>query len=333
MTRIVDIELRIPERRGETRPLPAPTRAVPIEVEPDANLGALIDATLRQCHAHILANRDAARSVDDPEGIHQLRVAVRRSRSALRLFRGTLSKRATRPLQSELRWLGDALGPARDWDVFCVETLAEIREALQDAPGLRRLGWEAELLRLHAHQRARDALDSDRFSYLLMHLDRTVRGGEWRDQLDRRARRRLSKSGRKRSARLLDASFAEVRMLERPIGQLSTAQLHALRIRTKRLRYAVEFLSPVHPRRASRRFARRLRVLQSELGRMNDGRVADALVDDLLDRVEALDTDTRDRLARAGGLVCGWVHRRSSVERRDIERAWVDVAGAAPFWH
>jgi len=334
VSRIVDIELTVPRRPDETGPLPAPSKPPPIVVSPEGRLGELIEAALQQCQGHLLANRRAARSIDDPEGVHQLRVSVRRARSALALFGGSLARKPARQLRGELRWLGGALGPARDWDVFCRQTLAEVRGELPDAPGLRRLCWEAELQRLTAHRAAVRALDSDRFAYLVLRLDRYVRGGEWAEDLGRKAKRRLQRPARKAAARLLDDLFADVRVVDRPVSQLESDQLHALRIRGKRLRYGIEFLAPVHPGKASRRFATRLKVLQDVLGRMNDGRVADTLLDSLLGRLEDEDLEaaTREHVARAAGLVSGWSHRRWVHERREVEQAWLAVAGSAAFW-
>jgi len=307
----------------------APQKAEPIRVEPDARLGELIDAALEGCLSHLLANRQAARSIEDPEGVHQLRVAVRRSRSALGLFRASLAREPTRVLRRELRWLGRALSPARDQDVFCVETLPGVRAALPEAPGLARLCWEAELRRLAAHDIAREALDAERLEYLVLRFDRYVRGGEWRLDLAPKKTRRLARPARRAAARLLDERFGEVRLLERPFSQLSADELHALRIRVKRLRYATDFLAPLYSGRAVRRFAKRLRVLQDSLGRINDGRVADALVDDLLAHVEPA---TRARIERAAGVVSGWSHAHAVRERATVEKTWRRVAGATPWW-
>jgi CHAD domain-containing protein len=74
---------------------------------------------------------------------------------------------------------------------------------------------------------------------------------------------------------------------------------------------------------------KRLRELQDVLGRLNDGRVADALVDDLLAHVEP---STQRELARAAGLVSGWAHRRALADREQIERRWRRVAKLAPYW-
>jgi len=327
-SRTVEFETAGPEPPG-VEPRSEPQRPAPIEIDPDASLGELVDVALRSCLEHLLANRAAARSMDDPEGVHQLRVAVRRTRSALGLFRKVLADERPARLRDELRWLGRALSPARDWDVFCLETLAGVRADCPEEPALRPFCWEAGLRRVEAHGIARTALDDARFADLVVALDRFVRGGAWRLDVPATASRRLDRSARKTAARLLDLRFGEVRLLDRPFPQLSPAELHALRIRVKRLRYATEFLAPLRPGRPARRFTRRLRELQDALGRINDGRVADELVEALLGRLEP---DVRVRLERAAGIVSGWSHARAGLERRGIEKKWRRVAGATPFW-
>ena len=74
--------------------------------------------------SHLLVNRAAALA-GDAEGIHQTRIAIRRLRSALRLFEPRLEPHAVSLFQDELQRLGRAIGDARDWDVFCVEMLPE----------------------------------------------------------------------------------------------------------------------------------------------------------------------------------------------------------------
>src|SRR5262249_6038985 len=83
-------------------------------------LRAIIEATL----GHLLANQPAALA-GDPEGAHQVRVAVRRIRSALRLFSPHLEPHAKGLFEEELRRAGQTIGEARDWDVFCDEIIAK----------------------------------------------------------------------------------------------------------------------------------------------------------------------------------------------------------------
>ena len=98
-----------------------------------------IQAILRSCLQHWCANEAAALDGSDPEGVHQMRVALRRLRSAFSVF-GRLIDPAQRAwLSDEAKTIVNGLGPARDWDVFLAELLAPVRAARQDDAGLS--GW------------------------------------------------------------------------------------------------------------------------------------------------------------------------------------------------
>ena len=81
---------------------------------------------------HLLTNQPAALA-GDPEGVHQVRIAIRRIRSALRLFSPHLEAHARRLFEGELRRAGRTIGEARDWDVFCDEILPQVAESREGA--------------------------------------------------------------------------------------------------------------------------------------------------------------------------------------------------------
>jgi inorganic triphosphatase YgiF len=89
-------------------------------------LRTIIEETL----GHLLANQSAALA-GDPEGVHQVRIGIRRVRSVLRLFSPRLEARATRLFEDELRNVGRTIGGARDWDVFCDEILPQVSETAE----------------------------------------------------------------------------------------------------------------------------------------------------------------------------------------------------------
>ncbi|RIL02347.1 MAG: hypothetical protein DCC71_16490, partial [Proteobacteria bacterium] len=116
-----------------------PRRAEPIAVPPDATVEALLVAVVESCLRQITANEEAAALGADPEGVHQLRVGVRRLRSALSFFSDVLPERQRRDLRAALGALARELGPARDLDVFWLEWLAPALAARPDDAGLQRL--------------------------------------------------------------------------------------------------------------------------------------------------------------------------------------------------
>jgi len=320
---------RSPSTEADERLQARASKARDLDVASDASMDALIEAVLGECLRHVLANRAAARSADDPEGVHQLRVGLRRTQSALRLFGDALHPGRTKVIRGEIRRIGRKLAAARDWDVFVAETLAPIAAELPDEDGLQRLRALAEAERLAAHDAVRRALESKRFDRSVASLGAYLREGGWRPKPTSKRARRLDEPAKTSAARLLEARARRVRGLGRRVGELSERDLHRLRIRVKQLRYAGEFLAPLFPGEPARRFLKRVARLQDELGHVNDGRVAEALVERVLRRAEPGDAR---RVDRAAGLVIGWSHRGALARRAAVRRSWERLADAADFW-
>ena len=106
------------------------------------------------------------------------------------------------------------------------------------------------------------------------------------------------------------------------LATLTGAELHALRIRLKRLRYTAEFFAPLYPARPARRFIRRLARLQDRLGRLNDATVADALLGQL----------DGGRRSYAAGVVRGFLAAGEARARKRLDRAWRRFRRLSPFW-
>jgi CHAD domain-containing protein len=242
---------------------PAPDSSAPAA----EHVRAMVAAQL----AAIAAHDPGTRLGRDPESLHQMRVAVRRLRALLREAGPMLEPGWVDPLRAELEWLGDELGPVRDLDVFR-EYLAEAIGHLD--PGERPAG--ARLLEsLEADRRAArapmlGALKSERYLRLLAALDeaatqpRTVDTGASLESLGERALRRL----RRAIEDLGDAPSDE--------------DLHAVRIKVKRARYAAELAQPIAGKPA-RRFIERAKDLQDLLGDHQDAVTAQARLKTLAD--------------------------------------------------
>ena len=105
---------------------------------------------------------------------------------------------------------------------------------------------------------------------------------------------------------------------------MTLPDLHGLRIQCKRLRYAAEFFAPLFPGRDTRRFVRRLGVLQERLGHLNDGAVAGTLMASL---------GHGGGRAFAAGVVRGFVAAQSQDVRAKAERSWRKFQHVPTFWH
>src|SRR5262245_1940256 len=309
---------------------PAPRRAGSPEVAPDAPLDDVIAGTLESCLAHVLGNLAPARLGRDVEGVHQMRVGVRRLRSVLRLFRPAIPPDALRPLEGELRWLGRELGSVRDLDVFVVELVDPLFAQRPGDKGLERLREAALAQRTVRQEQLRRSLASPRLTRAVLGLGRFVARRGWRDQPLDAASARIFAPARPFATGLLDLRDRKVHRLGDRIEELSLADLHRLRIQIKRLRYAVELLGGLFPGRRRERYLEHLPELQDQLGRLADLATAQGLLAGLLERI---DPDARPACARAAGFIEGFASADVARATRRLGRAWRRFAHARPFWN
>jgi CHAD domain-containing protein len=264
-----------------------------------------------------LLRSDAVVRIDeDPEGVHQARVATRRLRSDLRTFGPLLEEGWTLALREELRWLGDALGDARDADVL-LERLRRrsVRLPPDVAPGAEQVVRALQRYDREVHAVLMDVYRSDRYVAL---LDRLVAAAN---------EPALAPEADPAAEDLPGLVRRPWRRLARDVGRAgkhpTEEQLHAIRIRTKRVRYAAEAVAPVAGKKA-RRFARAAERLQGILGEHNDAIVAEAWL-----RGWAAGAGSRDA-AFAAGVLAGIERAAAADARGPWRRAWRTLKGQDP---
>ena len=249
----------------------------------------------------------------DPEAIHLARVATRRLRANLKALRGALGERWDGDVRQELAWIGGLLGAVRDADVLAAAFEEEIKRAPDTmrhggASLLRRLGIERDRAQMTLYV----SLDGARFATLISQLDMLVDGP----------------AGAPEAIVEPPVVMAPAwRALKRPVGELgrepSDGELHAVRIATKRARYAAEMFATAGDPHA-RRFVRRAARLQEALGGHHDAAVA---VQWLLAATPA-DAEV--------GLSTGWLAARFADERDALRQAWrapwEALRSEARFW-
>ena len=266
----------------------------------------------------------AAAGRDGPEPVHEMRVAVRRLRSAIALFRPAVGCPAVDAAAVGLKALADRLGPARDWDVFVAETAASVAKVLPDDASLRRLRAAAERRRRQAYTALRDWLGGVEFRRLGLALAGLAGGRAWQTALAPGQVETLGLGLEAFASRALARRLHRLAAAGEAIEHLDTKALHAIRLRAKRMRYVAEVFAPLYPGKATRRFMRRLARLQDRLGRLNDSSVADALLAEM-------GAGAGGR-AHAAGLVRGFLAAGSRGARGRIARAWARFHQLERFW-
>jgi CHAD domain-containing protein len=216
----------------------------------------------------VLANAEGAALGQNLEYVHQARVALRRTRSALRVL--GVADVTEEWIARELRWMADCFGAVRDLDVLVTETLPALRKATgggQDAQWLGLMA-RAQARRQRQRERLRVTLGSARFARAALRLL------QWAAQpaaptsahLMHRARRAVERGHRR-----LTAAAGE-------LARLSPRRRHRLRIMAKRQRYALELMAPLLSGGAPARTVKLLSRLQQLLGEINDAHVAGSIL-------------------------------------------------------
>jgi len=244
-------------------------KADPVRLHPAASEGQAFRAVAHACLRQFRLNEIALLEGRDPEALHQARVALRRLRSAMTLFRDALRGKDYQHLREELRWFAGQFGDARNLDILSGE---DAPPPFSDDAKLRA---KAEKERDKAYRRVNAALHSARARALMLGLALWVDLGDWRN------RSRAAGAVRDLATRRLDRQWRKVRRRGAALGALDAEAEHRLRIDIKKLRYAAEFLAglyPAQPRAGRRsRFISALKALQERLGVANDARLAIAV--------------------------------------------------------
>jgi CHAD domain-containing protein len=251
---------------------PPPSASLPKE-----SAGALVVEHLHTQVDELLA-RDRDVRHDSPDAVHKMRVATRRLRSALVTFRPLLDRSVTDPVRDELRWLGAALGGARDAEVQAARLTASLDEVPADlvlGPVRRRIALELQTQQRAAGAVLDDALRDRRYFTLLDRLDALVDDPP------------LSEAALAPATEVVPAlvggAVRRVRRLSRETGRGPDDRdhhLHEVRKAAKRARYAAEAAIPVGGRPA-KRLAERMEHLQDVLGEHQDAVTSQAVLRDL----------------------------------------------------
>lgn len=280
-TQSVDKQMRLRlspgARKAPARTSPPATRtpstrkAAPVTFKSRSTLDDAIAAVVKSCRDHWQANLPAALEGRNPEGVHQVRVGLRRFRSALSLFRKFIPENQRAWLNAEAKWLANQLGPVRDLDVFLSDLTARF-EGAKDAENTAALAAAVRVVHTKAQSTAAAALRGTRMRRFAARLDTWLDGHGWYadeneiPNLASFARETLNKRMRKIGEMAVRAKT------------LTVPERHELRIAVKKVRYSLEFLSSALPAKRVARTASVLKRLQDSLGHLNDLDVAERTI-------------------------------------------------------
>jgi inorganic triphosphatase YgiF len=285
----------------------AATKAEPVKLRADMNAAAVFQAIAGSCIRHFRLNEELILAAGDAEAVHQARVAIRRLRSAISIFKAMLAGPDADRLTGELKWIMGVLGEVRNLDVL----LGRIDDAA--------LNRRVRVARRIAIGDAVAALESPRLRQLMLDLAEWVAIGDWLESAPAWLRNEPAPEA---AADAMERQWRRVRKKGRKLATLDEPALHEVRIRAKKARYAAEFFADLFDggkaRRRRTRFLAAIEDLQSHLGDLNDTGIA------------------AEALAKAGIVADPALIAPAEQDREALlakaERAYDELAETKLFW-
>ena len=303
----------------------ASVKAETIQLRPRASIGKAATVVLSNSLVHFIANWAAFKDTEHSESIHQMRVALRRMRTGLVVFKTVLPRAEFDFLRTEAKRIASALGPARECDAF--------RETAERGPLSQNNGQvncEALLAavrdwRVGAYRSVAVLMDDRGTTIFVLRVQRLLAHmAQWIELPDARLKPALST--RKFAIGALDKLNSRVLRRGRDVLNLSDEARHSLRISLKKLHYGAEFFGSLFDRpRKMRSYIDRVAKLQDILGAQNDA----AMAKHFLDQLSETSDGTTDK---ASGFVLGWYARGKSAADEKLSGAWKKFKRTKPFW-
>jgi inorganic triphosphatase YgiF len=296
-----------------------------LHLDPAVSLDETFAIILRGCFQHLLQAMPAAEDGRNPEGVHQLRVSLRRLRAALHLTQLVGTSSRLEGLQADAKWLAHSLSSARDWDVFQSATLPDIAKGCPTIAGFAALGEIAEKHRTTAYRKLRTALAERRCATFVLGLGEWIETRGWRSDVSPELLGQLAEPAVDFAGHILSERHGKVLKRGRHFKSLAPDQRHHLRLALKKLRYSVDFLLPLYDeQKSAKKYAQKLATLQEELGLYNDMATTATLL-------AGLGLESTDG-AIAAAAITGWqAHAMAGVEA-PLRQAWREFTRTETPW-
>lgn len=295
--------------------------------------GQTFQAIARGAVRHFRLNEALLTGEDPVEALHQARVALRRLRSALSLFRDVVADEQVDAIGAGLRDASRVLGEARNLDVYLEHVVEPALTGETPPPGLPDYRDFIESERRRREDEIRDLLGSAAFRARMLDLVAWIETGPWLAGDDPLRAARRDRPVGDMAAEVLARQHRRVAKRGRHIDRLDPEARHKVRIAAKKLRYAAEFFGSLVAGKTERRryaaFLDALERLQDELGQLNDVATGHAIAARFADSAEA-----RDHTAAllAAGRLGGEEDRRAGDSLEAAAKAQRKVARAKSFW-
>jgi inorganic triphosphatase YgiF len=277
------------------------------------SIASALQGLIGACLAHVQSNVPGALLKLDEEYLHQVRVGLRRLRVALSITQRFRTDDELTALREQVAKLCVELGRSREWDVFVTQTLAPICTRLPEHEGLREVLALSERARKKQHAGMESSLASPEFQRMLLRFGAWMQDEQW-GEAENTLEQFAVETLKKRYKTAVKSGNA--------VTGTDAAQLHALRIACKKLRYSIEMLGSLYSDTKTKDYVAALADLQDILGTLNDIAVAHRLLSEL-------DNAARhDTLA----LIRGWMEHDYAERVAEFGKAWKRFSGQKEFW-
>jgi triphosphatase len=306
---------------------PRPQKAAKLELSHTVTFDDLLAAVLSNTLEHFVSNWASLRESDAPESIHQLRVALRRMRSTLGVFKRVIRLPELEDIRQEAKRIASALGPARECDAFRQNAMGG---PLQENPALLKGATElleaVEARRVESYAAARLLLEDAATTQFVLAVQGFIFRRAWRTAFAAEDLGLLTSEGRLFGAAVLDRLMRRAVKRGRHLQAMTDEERHELRIALKNLRYSVEFFGSLFEEGKSLRvFLKLVAELQEDLGAHNDAATARGFIDGL-----GLPADGDRQFA--SGYLLGWYRHATVVANQHLIGKWKSFRKADLFW-
>jgi CHAD domain-containing protein len=266
----------------------------------------------------------------DAEGVHQLRVALRRLRAAMSAFGDAFATAPIEDLRARAKALADKFGATRELDVFASELLPCVEQTAATRPGLPSLRLALEGLREESWNDAVALVNSEGFTGFLLDLAGCAETRCWREDALPEQLAEFARPAIDLAREALDERDRKARKRAKHLARLETQERHRLRIALKKLRYSAEFFAPLFPDKDVGLYLKRLGKAQDDFGALNDAATAESVLHRIMDHAgPEAGADLREGVA----FVAGWHESRVEPIWDQAKRRWKRFAKTEPFWN
>ena len=300
-------------------------KAEPVHLARDATAGDALRAIVHNCLRHFRMNEPLLLEDRNPAALHQCRVALRRLRSALALFKDLIPDERSQAIRGSLKEIAGELGKARNLDVFLTgpakqEAESQASEIVDAAEFMAKV--EARRQKVYGEVIAR--LDGTEFRQLVLEIVAWAEIGEWRDR--EAAQTSLRAHGRRKLKRQ-HRSIRRTTSLD--LASMTEEERHKIRIKAKKIRYSCEFFNAISRRpKRYERYLNGVTVVQERLGDLNDATTTRTLVQDFVKSDPGVSTG----VAFSAGAVVAARTKDADTQIAVAQDALEKFVSAKPFW-